>query len=149
MLTKFLDQIIGAPTDSNPSATPLEQLQQAVAVLLVDVARADWEHAPEERAVVLEALQQQFRLSATDATALIDKAESLLDVEASLHAHLTTLNNALSPQEKAALIERMWEIAFADGRLSKYEEHTIRRLADLLHVPHRAFIQAKHKHHHA
>jgi uncharacterized tellurite resistance protein B-like protein len=42
-----------------------------------------------------------------------------------------------------ALIENLWRIAFADGELHHYEEHVIRRIADLIHVSHMDFIAAK------
>ena len=42
-------------------------------------------------------------------------------------------------------MELLWDVAYADGRLHKYEEHLVRRIADLIHVPHRTFIRAKHK----
>jgi uncharacterized tellurite resistance protein B-like protein len=41
------------------------------------------------------------------------------------------------------IIERLWQIAFADNHLDKHEEHLVRKVADLLHVPHRDFIAAK------
>jgi uncharacterized tellurite resistance protein B-like protein len=37
----------------------------------------------------------------------------------------------------------LWAIAYADGTLHLYEEHLIRKIADLLYVPHAAFIAAK------
>jgi uncharacterized tellurite resistance protein B-like protein len=37
----------------------------------------------------------------------------------------------------------MWELAFADGDLSKYEEYVIRKVADLIYVSHSEFIRAK------
>jgi len=37
------------------------------------------------------------------------------------------------------------KMAYADHELDKYEEHLLRRLAELLHVPHKDFIQTKHK----
>ena len=39
----------------------------------------------------------------------------------------------------------LWRVAFADGRIDKYEEHLVRKAADLLYVPHRHFIRAKLK----
>ena len=37
----------------------------------------------------------------------------------------------------------LWQIALAVDGIGNFEEHTIRRIADLLHVPHRDFIAAK------
>jgi uncharacterized tellurite resistance protein B-like protein len=38
----------------------------------------------------------------------------------------------------------LWQLAYADQTIDKFEEHLIRKLAELLHVPHKHFIQAKH-----
>ena len=45
--------------------------------------------------------------------------------------------------EKVTLIENLWRVAYADGELHHYEEHLVRRIADLIHVSHRDFITAK------
>ena len=50
---------------------------------------------------------------------------------------------AYSPEEKIRLIELLWQIAYANESLHKYEEHLVRKIADLLHVPHKAYIAAK------
>ena len=43
------------------------------------------------------------------------------------------------------LVKMLWDVAYADGQLDPYEEHTIRKLAERLHVPHREFIMTKHE----
>ena len=48
-----------------------------------------------------------------------------------------------SDEEKVALLEALWRVAQADAIVHKYEEHLIRRVADLIHVSHRGFIAAK------
>ena len=42
------------------------------------------------------------------------------------------------------IVELLWQGAYADGHVDKYEEHLVRKIADLIHVPHRAYIRAKH-----
>jgi uncharacterized tellurite resistance protein B-like protein len=39
----------------------------------------------------------------------------------------------------------LWQVAYADGSLDPYEEALVRKIADLIYVPHREFIQAKHR----
>ena len=68
-----------------------------------------------------------------------------MEKSVSLYEFTSRLNEELSPEEKADTVEMLWRVAFADGRLDKYEEHLIRKAADLLHVPHRRFIRAKLK----
>ncbi|MBV2123299.1 MAG: TerB family tellurite resistance protein, partial [Candidatus Thiodiazotropha sp. (ex Ctena orbiculata)] len=48
-------------------------------------------------------------------------------------------------EQKIQIIESLWQVAFADRQLHHYEEHVIRRLADLIHVSHGDFISAKHR----
>ena len=45
--------------------------------------------------------------------------------------------------EKFVLIKTLWRVAAADGDIHRYEDHLIRRIADLLYVPHSDFIRAK------
>ena len=47
--------------------------------------------------------------------------------------------------DKEKIVELMWRIAYADKELEKYEEALVRKIADLLYVPHSAFIAAKHR----
>ncbi len=145
MLSRFLESLFSEPADTRSPADREQQLQLAMAALLVDVARSDWEDAPQERQTIIAALAAQFTLSTEQARALVAEAENTLDVEASLHRFLATLNEHCTQEQKRELVEHLWAVAFADGDLSKYEEHTIRRLADLLHVPHADFIRAKHR----
>ena len=48
-----------------------------------------------------------------------------------------------TPEQKVSLVELLWRIAYANETLHQYEEHLVRKIADLLHVPHSAFIAAK------
>lgn len=145
MITRFIESLRESlePRDTLPDT--VIALQRAVAVLLVDVAKADWVDEPEERRTIGAVLQSHFALGSEEAETLIDEAEKLQDIEASLHAHLATLNAQWSVEQRVRLVDELWSVAFADGELSKYEEHTIRRLANLLHVPHADFIKAKHR----
>ena len=63
----------------------------------------------------------------------------------SLYQFTGQINDHLDQQQKQSLLESIWRVAFADGRIDKYEEHLIRRMADLLHLNHREFMQARHR----
>ena len=63
----------------------------------------------------------------------------------SLYEFTNRLNDELTPEDKTGIVEMLWRVAFADGRIDKYEEHLVRKAADLLYVPHRRFIRAKLK----
>lgn len=117
----------------------------ASAALLVEVARADFDTSADEQEALLKHLSCAFELSAAELDTLLETAEQHVDNTASLYEFTRVINDSCTPTQREALIEGMWQVAYADGDLHKYEEHLIRRVADLLYVPHHAFIAAKHR----
>ena len=128
------------PTDT--FATPG---QLAAAALLVETARADFDVDPGERDAIRRALAAVYGFGPEQAQGLVARAERAVEEAVSLHEYVRRLNDELSPVEKVEIIEMLWRVAFADGRIDKYEEHVVRKAADWLYVPHRRFIRAKLK----
>ncbi len=120
-------------------------LRLAAATLLVEVARADYDVDPGELETVEDAVREAFGLEAEEAEALVAMARAEAEEATSLYQFTREINRRMDPARKAALVELLWRVAFADGRLDRYEEHLIRRVADLIHLPHREFIRAKHR----
>lgn len=115
----------------------------AMAALLVEVLRADYETAEAERRQVIESLRRMLGLGDAECAELLADAEQQVDRAHDLHQFTAEVNRALAPEEKLRLVEQMWRVAGADATVHKYEEHIIRRVSDLLHVSHREFIAAK------
>jgi uncharacterized tellurite resistance protein B-like protein len=115
----------------------------AVAALLVEVLRADYDVAPQERQQVVVSVSRLLGLDATVSAALVAEAERQIDKAHDLYQFTSQLNRAWNEEEKLQLLEALWRVAAADETVHKYEEHLIRRVADLLHVPHAGFIRAK------
>jgi len=55
------------------------------------------------------------------------------------------INQHYSAEQRIELIEKLWQVAFADHQLDKHEEHVIRRISDLIHVSHSDFMKTKLK----
>jgi uncharacterized tellurite resistance protein B-like protein len=53
------------------------------------------------------------------------------------------INDEFNLEQKKKLMKAMWQIAYADGQLDKYEEHYLRKISELLYIPHSQFIQQK------
>ncbi len=123
--------------------TPAHRLQLATAVLLVEVMRADATLGPAERASVLAALKRKFDLAEDELARLLELAETTAHGATDFHAFTSALNDRLNHEEKVRVVEAMWEVAYADGELAAHEQHVLWRVADLLHVPHGAYINAK------
>ena len=127
------------------SAQPETTAAHAAAALLLEMTEADLEVTPEERQAVRRALAATFGLKGSEIDRLIREADAHLDRQVSFYPHVQTINALCEPDEKALIVEQMWRVAMADGDLDKYEEHYLRKLCQLLHVPHQTFIQARHK----
>jgi uncharacterized tellurite resistance protein B-like protein len=61
----------------------------------------------------------------------------------SLYQFTSLMNEHFDHREKVLMILNMWEVAYADGRIDRYEEHLIRKVADLLYLSHKDFITSK------
>ena len=118
-------------------------LRLATAALLVEMTRMDDEVQGVEQQAVLDALRSKFGLSEAETRELVELAEAEVREATDYFQFTRLINDGFSMQQKTRVIEHLWEVAYADGRLDGQEEHMIRRLADLLHVPHRNFINAK------
>ena len=120
-------------------------LRVATAVLLVEVARADFIVRPEERLRLRQMLERQFELSTLELDALMEEAEADADRLVSIQHVTRLLNEHYDHAMKVRVIELMWQLVYADGDKDHYEEHLIRQVAELLYVSHGEFIQARHR----
>ncbi len=133
-----------------PSAQTTEQnerlaLRRACCGLLFEVARLESEHPALKRAVVAQILAEIFSMRPDETAALTAACDSKTDRYTSYFAPVALINKRWSPQQKVQLVEHLWRVALADGTLDMYEEHLVRKLADLLYVSHTDFILAKHR----
>lgn len=138
----MLDRLLGLLGGTSPGrAAPSEEL--AVALLLLELARSDFDFALVEGDKIRELLRQRYGLDEVQCEALLAQARSAGEQAVSLYDYVKTLNDRLDPAGKRALMEMLWQVAYADGRLDKYEEHLLRKLAGLLYVSDQDFIRAK------
>jgi uncharacterized tellurite resistance protein B-like protein len=116
----------------------------ASACLLIEVMKSDHELDDREAAEFIEILQKQLDISDEDLADLVTLAEAEAKQATSLYEFTSLINAGYDYENKLALIENMWRVAYADERLDKYEEHLIRKISDLIYVSHRDFIRTKH-----
>jgi len=121
-------------------------LRSAVALLLLDVARADMEVTAEERQVARQLLERFFPVSRDQAQALVDAAQREAEQATSLYPFTSLINRECDMDERARIVGMLWKVSCADGKIDAHEEHIVRKVADLLYVPHTRFIQAKLAH---
>jgi len=108
------------------------QLEMAVAGLLHEMMRADHIEKPEERAAMRTALASMFEISDTESGRLIEQAGA--HRYTSYFGPVGVIKRLLGPGQRIALVEYLWQVAFADGELDHYEDHFVRKIAHLLYV---------------
>lgn len=119
------------------------RLQLASAALLIETARADFTQDGEEEAAMAQLLHDSLELPMAEVQELMRKANAKADAATSLYEFTRLINDHYIEEEKLELIRHMWVVAWADGNLDKYEEHLIRRVAELIYVSHQDFIRLK------
>ena len=147
MIKKLLDQVAGAisATQTREDDESREKaIRMATAVLMIDVARADYVFDESEFDSVLELIEQHFHISPETAMELFNAANEEVDGLTSLHDFTQLLHNNLDEDEKSRIVSLLWRIAYADGRLDKYEDSLVNKISDLLHVSRGRVMRLKH-----
>ncbi|GGY64161.1 tellurite resistance TerB family protein [Marinobacter zhanjiangensis] len=121
------------------------QLAVAATALMVQLSRVDSDEDERELNTIVDCAVRVHEVTHDEARAILDDALNHADDSTSLYEFTGVLNEQLSHQSKQAVLESIWRVALADGRIDKYEEQLIRRLADLLHLHHREYMQARHR----
>ncbi len=145
MLSKvkgFFKQHLAETSDSMDKS---HEIRLAAATLCVEVMRADYQVEESELQSILSSLRRHFDLDESEARDLLALAEAEADTAASLHPFTSLINAEYSLHEKIEVVEMLWRVALADQDKDKYEEHLVRKVAELLYVPHSDFIQARHR----
>ena len=120
-----------------------QALRMATAALLMEVARADHDIKDEEREAVRRIIENYYSVSPEQARELAAAAESHADDATSLFPFTRLITSECSMEDRVRIVRMLWEVSCADGHIDAHEEHLVRKVADLLYVPHSEFIRAK------
>lgn len=131
----FISEITGGARE--PANFEESDYRLAAAALLVHVATTDSNFDEDERAKLREVLSERFQLGTEAADGLIDSAIAADREAVDLYQFTSTLNRSCDEEGRRRVVEMMFEVAYADGQLSEFEDNIVWRAADLLHVPSR------------
>jgi len=137
-----LKAIVAEVPEEHPSAKE-KRMHLACAALMTEVATIDNSYDEAETDALLTALKRQFHLTDADAAELQALAERERHDATSLYQFTSLVNEHCDREQKYQLVVGMWQVAYADGHLDKYEEYIIRRAAELMYLDHNDFIRAK------
>lgn len=143
-LNDLFRSLFDAPPPAGEQASE-HMLQLATAVLLVEVMRSDSHIDAQERHAVLAALREKFALAEDELARLYELAEIEATEATDFHRFTSRINKGFSAEQKLRIVEFLWQVALADGHISHHENHLMRRLGDLLHIPHADYVGAKQR----
>ena len=117
----------------------------AACALLIHVANVDGAIDAAERQRLRDIIHERFGLDAEATSRLIARAEQS-DREAVDFFHFTNvLKHTLDNDGRCRIIEMMWDVVFADGAVSEFEENIVARIAELLGVAPRERVTLRQK----
>lgn len=143
-MIEHLKKLFSAPA-SEPVKPTDHELAVAATALMVQVSRVDSQEDEQELRTIVDCAVKAHQVTREEAEAILDDALAHAEDATSLYEFTGQINEYFDQTQKQALLVSIWQVAFADGRIDKYEEHLIRRMADLLHLNHREFMQARHQ----
>ena len=142
MLPAKLKSLLSAEPHS-PTSVTRNRLELTSAALMMEVARADFSTDQIELDEIRSLLIAHFSLTDEEVTDLTAEAVERVDAATCLFEFTRLINEQASITEKRTLVTLMWQVALADDALSRYEEHVIRKVSDLLYLSHNDFLLAK------
>ena len=131
----------------NESAVDSKKSEQelAYASLLIEVINSDNKFDDRERDKLLEILSSKLDIHKEELDNFTELAQKKSEDSTSLYEFTREINDQYEYEEKVSLITDLWGIAYSDGKLDKYEDYVIRKIADLIYVSHTDFIKSKLK----
>lgn len=148
MFDRLKGILTGTPRDGQRvnEADSEQRLQVATAVILLEVAHADEEYSESEQESILQILKDQFNLDRQSVQELLLVSEEQQRRSIDLWYFTEIINKNYNTGEKCRIIEKVWQVIYADGKLDKYEDHIVHKLARILNLSHAQMIEAKMKH---
>ena len=138
-IKKFFDRNLAQEDEQ----ADVDKILLASAALMFEVSKADSTIDDTETEKIVQIFRSRYGLASDDLRQLVQLAESEIKDATSLFQFTSLINEKYNHREKRLVLRNMWEVAFADGDLDRFEEHLIRKVADLLYLNHSDFIRTK------
>ncbi len=138
----FFNNRLSAEKDATDEVNE-KRIQVAASALLIEMASIDDEFSEEEGERILSLLKKEFALTDETAGELIDLAKTELKGSVDLWQFTSLINAEYTPEEKIRLMELVWKVVYADGKLDKHEDYLVRKLTKLLNLRQSETIEAK------
>ena len=117
----------------------------AATALLIHVISIDGEPSEVEKRKLHGLLESHFALDPGTADQLIASATRVEGEAVDLYHFTSVIMRSVNEEGRLRIVEMMWELVYADGEVSEFEDNVVWRAADLLAVSSRDRIDLKHR----
>jgi len=142
-LKNFISELSGG--DKHPARFEENDYRLAAAALLIHASTIDGTMTDDERSKLRAVLKSRFSLDDAATDELIDVSTLVENEAVDLYRFTSLLNRSLDEPGRLGIVEMMWEIVFADGRVNEFEDNLMWRAADLLGVSSRDRIALRRR----
>jgi uncharacterized tellurite resistance protein B-like protein len=136
MLKRLVDFLSGEGAPAK-EAKEADEMQLAVAALLIEAAQMDSTFSADERATIERLLAEKFNLSGAEVASVFDEAQRKVTYSAQYYPFTSVICRDMTIEQRTEIIEMLWRVAYADGVLDPHEDMLLRQIAGLIHVPDR------------
>ena len=144
LVKKFFGKVT-PDTQADKESASSHDIRVATCALFLEMAGIDGEFSQEEKENIISILKRDYDLSDEHALSLLESAEEELERSIDLWRFAKLINENYSREEKTKIIEMVWRVVYADGRLDKHEDYLAHKLAKILRLSHKELIDAKMK----
>jgi len=140
---QFMAELAGG--QKHPSRFAETDYRLAAVALLVHVAMIDGGVSDIERGRLHTVVKRGFNLDDAAAEALVAEATTAEQEAIDLYHFTSLLNRSLDEDGRRRIVEMMWQVVYADHRVTEFEDNLIWRAADLLGISSRDRIELRGK----
>jgi uncharacterized tellurite resistance protein B-like protein len=117
----------------------------AAVALVINIAKIDGKADEAERTRLAALIEQRFGLDAAATAELIAEGEESDREAIDFFRFTSVLKRHLDEEGRANIVEMMWDIALADGKIDEFEENTIGRIAELLDISNNDRVETRQR----
>lgn len=134
MLDKLVALVEGKLKHGSDEAPHFERAHVAVAALMVESSHLDTDFEVSERDAIFRIVEERFGLDPDKAGELIDVAAKREEQAANIWQFTEAIRKSFGRHEHLEIMALLWEVAYADGSLHRFERDHIARVAKELDV---------------
>jgi uncharacterized tellurite resistance protein B-like protein len=143
-LRQFIADVVSPDTQGN-RAFDDTGYRLAATALLIHVISLDGQPSELEKRKLHSLIESRFNLDRGSADRLIRSAMLVEGEAVDLYHFTSVIMREVDEEGRLRIVEMMWELVFADGEVSEFEDNVVWRASDLLGVSSRDRIELKHR----